>query len=423
MAKLNSKQQNRLQNALIFLLSVSAVFLFYLTQFGMPRFSALQLPFSGTEETVAVTDERVFLREMDWPVTVLTTDSFGGRRQLRLSTGDSSFTAAEGLMEDAFRSELLWTECGYAAFRAAMDENSLCVLLPNAIPMQVIAARLGFSSAEQFSVSTFLFSRAEENVSFFYSDGTLYYQSACSLGGDALSAVIEALEGTECTLADETDGIDTLLSPLTACSTELPSLPLLTGETAKSLFSLTALLPQFGFNTYTTNRYTEIDGTEVIVESPRRLRIAPTGTVHYSGDTKNAPDSFVFSPQADLTELIGSSYHLLQKLLQAADMRTQLYLSCVQQNGAGCTLFFEAMAGGLSVLSGSGETAARVVIEEGVVTELSLRYRSYSVTDTEALLLPFEQALSVASAYEGMRMDLSYIDSARDEVTLAWFMR
>lgn len=423
MAQTNNKRRSRLQNVLILLLSISAAFLFYLNQFGMPHFSALQLPFTQTGESLAVTDERVFLREMDWPVTVLTADSFGGRRELHLSTGDSSFTAAEGLLEDSFRGELLWEECGYAAFRAAMDESSLCILLPNAVPMQVIAARLGLPSAEQFSVSAFLFSRTEESVLFYYSDGTQYFQSSCPLTGDGLSTVIEALGGEECTLADETEGIRAELNSLTACSAELPSLPLLTGATAESLSSLPALLPQFGFNAHTTNRYTEADGTEVIVESPRRLRITPAGTVHYSGDRKNAPDSFILPAQDDLTEIIGSSYHLLQSLLNSAGVKTQLYLSSVQQSGEGCTLCFEAMAGGLSVLAGSGETAGRVVIADGIVTELSLRYRSYTISDAEALLLPFPQALAVASSYEGMRMDVSYIDSAREEVAPAWFMR
>ena len=423
MAQVNHKRRDRLQNALILLLSISAVFLFYLTQFGMPRFSALLLPFAQTEESPAVTDTRIFLQEMDWPVTVLTADSFGGRHELRLSTGDSSFTSTEALLEDSFRGELTWTECDFDAFRSAMDENSLCILLPSPIPMQVIAARLGLSSAAQFSVSAFLFSRTEESVLLYYSDGAQYFQSPCPITGEGLDAVIEALGGEECTLIDELESVSAPLSPLTACGAELPQLPLLSAKTADSLFSLPSLLPQFGFNAHTTSRYTEADGTEVIVESPRRLRISPGGTVYYAGDKKNAPDSFLFSSGEDLTALIGSAYHLLQDLLRPADMNTQLYLSAVQEEGKSCTLCFEAMAGGLGVVADSGEPAARIVIADGAVTELSLRYRSYTVSDTAALLLPFPQALAVASAYEGMRMDLSYIDSGRDEVAPSWFMR
>ena len=421
MTRPNVKQRNRIQNVLILLLSISAAFLFYLTQFGTPRFSAPRL--LAQSEDGGISDERVFLQEMDWPVTVLTSDSFGSRRLLRLSTGDSSFTAAEGLLEDAFRSELLWKECDFAFFRSAMDESSLCILLPDPVPVQIIAARLGLLSSEHFFVSSVLLSCAETQVLICCSDGARHFQSACPIAAELLTAVIDSLGGEACTLADENEGVLASFSPLTACSAELPALPLLTGETAESLFTPAILLPQYGFNAHTTSRYTEVDGTEVIVESPRRLRISPSGTVYYLGDTKNAPDAFVLSAQGDLSEIVGGTYQLLRQLLDGAEVKTQLYLSSAEENGGTCTLCFDAMAGGLPLVAGSGESAARAVISDGVITELSLRYRNYAVSDTDALLLPFTQALAVASDYEGMRMDLCYIDSARETVAPSWFMR
>lgn len=424
MAKPNEKRRDRIQNALILLLSLSALFLFYITQFGsLPQSLSLPTLLKSHTDSVTVSGESTFLQEMDWPVTVLTA-SGGARACVRLSTDDSRFTAAESFLEDTLRDAGEWVGQTSSAFREAMDRDSVCIFLPCSVPFGILAARLGLDEEEEMNVSRLLFAEEGGVVSLYISDGTDCVRIASSVRPASLSDWRETLGGEPCTLADEggeaTDGLD----PLTLCPERNFSYPPLTAETAETVGDYDLLLPLFGFNARGGKRYTEAGGAEVIVEAPRRLRITPEGTVEYRGNREDAPDLFTFSENAELPELAGGIFRLLQHLLGDARNGTSLYLSEVEQQEEDvCVFRFEAMAGGLPIAVNRAEDAATVTVEKGTVTALFLRYRTYAVSDGESLLLPFRQALAAAGGGDGRRMDLTYIDSGGETASLYWFMR
>lgn len=421
---LNKNKRNSIQNTLIFLLSVSALFLLYLTQSGPLGLSLPHALLSRTpSDAVTVSGESAYLQEMDWPVTVLTFGADGTRRYQHLSTDDSDFTSVESLLEDALKAMPEWESADGGDFRAAMDGESLCVLFPCGVPVYMLGARLGLELSESRPVSRILFSLEDGVVRLYCSDGQSCVRTISPVLPEIFHEVVAQKSGEPCLLADEYGEEASRLDALTVCPTDLPLYPLLTAETAGEVRDEASLLTAFGFNAHTNNRYTEADGTKVIVESPRQLRITNGGTVQYQGDAKNAPELFSFGEKATVTELAGGTYRLLQRLLGESRNDFRLYLSAVEQNGERCIFHFEAMAGGLPVLSANGESAAAVTLEKGTVTELTLRYRRYSVSDGAALLLPFRQALAAAVSHAGLRMDLSYIDSGAETASLSWFMR
>ena len=183
----------------------------------------------------------------------------------------------------------------------------------------------------------------------------------------------------------------------------------------------------FGFNSHTTNRYTEASGTEVVMESPRRLSVSPTGHISYIGTVSYAPDGFRLSesPSPAISELVGGAYGLLQHLPGLQTGEERLYLSRVESSPEEglCTLYFSYMAHGLPIVCSDGSAAAEITVTDGIITKLTVLRRSYTAADPLSLLLPVRQATAIAANHAGLEMALSYVDSGSSAVSASWLMR
>lgn len=418
MDKKKRLRRDRLQNFLILTLSISAVYLFFLTgslKMELPELSLSSPPAVETSDSVSL------LQELDWPVTLVIYSDSNTHLYRQLSTADSEFTSVEGLWEDLFREGFSSLSIPYSEFQSALSLPGIYVSFPSPIPLCILSERLGLPSTSESSIQRLLLAADGDDVRFYYSDGEHYYFSFTSITSAELLATADVIGGNPCSFAFEQE--DSILHPLTVLPAELPQYSQLSAVTTSDVND--PLLSFFGFNSHTTNRYVDSSGTEVIVESPRRLSISPDGYIHYLGSTSYAPEGFSLSeqPAPSLSELVDGAYHLLTKLCEETDFRFYLSKAEYDQSSGTCTLHFSRMAGGLPLLSGNGESAAEFLIKDGIVINLSFLRRSYATSDTPSLLLPLPQASAIAAQYEGMEMAMSYVDSGGSIAAVSWLMR
>ena len=419
MDKKKRLRRDRLQNLVILVLSISAVYLFFVTgslEMELPEISLS----SSTPEDAPISVS--LLQELDWPVTLVIRNDSGERRYRQLSTSESDFTSVEGLWEDLFRDGFNSLTIPYTKFESALSLPGIYVSFPSPIPLCILSERLGLPSTNETIVQHLLLVAEGGDVYFYHSDGEFFFLSPTTLNASDLISTVGMIGGNGCSFAFEQK--DSILHPLTVLPDELPQYSQFSAVSAVQPMNTDRLLTFFGFNAHTTNRYVDFSGTEVIVESPRRLSISPTGHIAYLGSTSYAPEGFSLSehPSPSLSELVDGAYHLLTQLCGDDDLSFYLSEAEYHHSDGTCTLRFSRMVEGLPLLSGDGEAAAEFLIKDGVVLNFNFLQRSYSVSDTPSLLLPLRQANAIAGRYEGMEMALSYVDNG-STAAVSWLMR
>lgn len=426
MDKQTKQRRDRLQNLLIVLLSISALFLFSLTQSELlhwdffPDAPSLS---GGSQDGTPSGISR--LQELDWPVTLVISDSTGDRRYQQLTTSDSAFTTVEGLWEDALRQIASSEVIGYEDFEKALRLPGIYTAFPSPVPVCILSARLGLSTEDTTPLLRLLLASDGGRIFLLLSTGETYYRCSTALTGEDLTATAEQLSGEACLFAFEQE--NSALHPLTVLPDVLPRYHTLNAAAAQEENVTEELLVFFGFNTHTTNRYTEASGTEVVMEAPRRLSVSPAGYISYIGTTSYAPDGFRLSESSSpsVSELVGGAYGLLQHLPGLQTGEERLYLSRVESSPEEglCTLCFSYMTNGLPVICSDGSAAAEITVTDGIITELSVLRRSYTAADSLSLLLPVRQASAIAANHAGLEMALSYVDSGSNPVQVSWLMR
>jgi hypothetical protein len=190
---------------------------------------------------------------------------------------------------------------------------------------------------------------------------------------------------------------------------------------ADPLTDTDGLLSALDFNPYTNNRYTETDGTELIREEDRSLRIQTNGTIRYQSSLSTVEieaSSAVLTPW----EAADGTAALLNRLLNGSAGDGSLYLLEFQQDGQSITLRFGYQIGGTPIRFSDGGTAAEVTLSGSAVTALTLRFRQYTAAEESSLLLPLKQALAIAAEHPGLELAIGYADSGSDTLSASWLV-
>jgi hypothetical protein len=187
------------------------------------------------------------------------------------------------------------------------------------------------------------------------------------------------------------------------------------------------LLSLLDFNVHTESRYQLSNGTEVIVESPRSLRIRPDGTIEYSGDEHTASPLFqVYSASAVPTaaEAVLAAWNLTEALFSGTDFSsTTLYLTHIEKTADGYTMKFDYLVGGLPVYFPDESSAMTVTVRNGAITGFTLRLRQYTLSEETYTLLPIRQAAAIAAGYTTPYLTVGYADNGGAALHPGWLAR
>lgn len=401
------KSRDFIQNVIITLLFVLAVILFAKTQLYSLGIDERSL---NPSQVPADSGTAVQMAALSAPVRVVITGTYGRYGSLTLSTASEAFDNPLGRrLAEALGSAQGFAPCGEADFLAALDGPSLYYdfltplplsvlsLLVNGaegVPEDVLARRLVISGQPNGAAALYLWNNADT-----------CYRCSTALSADSIEEVVGQYE-----LGGAYFALDLDENTAEACSLfleELPYLPVL--AVGDPLGDTKWLLTALEFNPRTPTRYIDANGTEIIMDGSRSLRIMANKTVYYQS---GGEQTFTVEAEDDVPTLREAAFGagtLLNTLIGSVCGDAALYLQSIQQNGAVTTLRFGCQCGGIPIRIPIG-SAAEVTLTGTSVTTMTLRLHVYTLTDEASMLLPLPQALAVAASHPGSELSVAYVD-------------
>ena len=413
MENTRKSRKNTAQNIVIVLLLVSALFLLYQLQHLSRSGSYLAL-LSDTASASPSVEQAANLPALPAPVRLAVTGTYGRYGNLGMTTTDESFAAPGNLLREALGSAESPQPCQESDFRAALAGDSIYYDFETALPLSVLAGFVGADAPAEQSARRLLLSVEGESVTLFLTDDASYSRCSTKVALEDLKALIGGYQLGGAAFAFELE--ENALSPYSLFLTEeLPDYPTLSAETASG--DTEAILSAFGFTPRTKSRYMD-NGTLVVMEGDRVLRLQPDGTVTY--ESGGAADLLIASAaeQPTAQEAALGCFQILNRL-PSGD--AALYLQSLRPDGTtGWILAFDYQIGGIPIRRGSGEPAATVRLRGGKIDTLTFCPRQYAAGESDSLLLPLTQALAIAQSYAGKELHICYTDTGADTLSASW---
>ena len=156
------------------------------------------------------------------------------------------------------------------------------------------------------------------------------------------------------------------------------------------------------------------------------LEIGGDGTVTYHTSEELPTRYPVGEDGYTVTELVETTRRLAADTVGRTCGAARLYLAGVETGGDGAvTVSFGYSLNGAAVLLPEDGCAARFTVQDGQITDYTLRFREYEETAEHSLLLPEGQAAAALDALspEGRELLLCYTDNGGDTVQAGWVAR
>lgn len=411
MEELRRDRRNLVQNILITLLSLSAVVLFAQTQL-------YNLSLTGGSGEAAPAQSAAPAAELAAPVRAAVTGDYGRCGFVALTTADAAFADPLGRrLLEALGSARDYSPCTGADFLRALRGPSLYYDFLEPLPLSVLAALLGggedVSPREDVSARRLLIAPQDGGaVLYLWDGGESCFRASTAVSADSLEQVIGRYELGDASFAMDGKGPERSLDPCSLLPGQPPELPAFTLGTPLA-GGTDWLLSALGFNPRSRTRHTESNGTELIMDGDRTLRIRPDDSVHYqSGDEPSLRVKAAGETPTAREAALGAG-SLLSGLLSPVSGEARPWLQSLRRSGDVTVLRFGYQLEGVPVRFQDGGFAAEVTLTGSAVTALTLRFRQYEPAEESSLLLPLPQALAVAAAADpGKELSIGYVERA-----------
>ena len=407
------------QNIAIALLAVLAVLLFSRTELFHLGWETLNDNFLSVPQRAAPEQRESVETGLSVPLRFVATGVYGGVYGryvvVNMSSRGRSFRTTRRLFADALTASAPFERISREDFLSALRGPSLYCDFLTPLPLSLLAGLTGAELSDERPARALSLARTADGVKLCLWDGAgTYLRRAASIARRELDAVVNGYELGGGLFASDLDN-ETLL-PLSLFPAALPALPIYAA--VSGLPDADSFLTAFRFNPMTKSRYTEANGTEVIMEGGRSVRIRTNGVIYYqdSGRGDLSVESAGETPSG--WEAATECAALLNEILIPQGCAPVYPMEIRRQDNL-TALRFGCALDNLPVFRADGEAAAVVVLDGRNIASVELRPRRYAATDTESLLLPTEQALGLAEP--GAELFLGYQDTGGARVSAQWF--
>lgn len=402
-------RRNLIQNILITLLALLAAALFTQTQLYNLDLTTGAAPAAGPAQSAGPA------AELSAPVRTAVTGDYGRCGGMALTTGDAGFADPLGRrLLEALGSARDYVPCTGADFLRALRGPSLYYDFIEPLPLSVLAGLLGggeeVSPREDLSARRLLIAAQGSGTALYLWDGRENcFRASTAVSADSLEQVIGRYELGDASFAMDGTGPEQVLDPCSLLPSQPPELPAYTvGDPLAG--GSDWLLSALGFNPRSRTRHTESNGTELIMDGDRTLRIRPDNTVLYqSGDEPSLRVRAAGELPTAREAALGAG-SLLEGLLSPVSGEARLWLQGFRRSGEVTVLRFGYQLGGVPLRFQDGGFAVEATLTGTAVTSLSLRLRQYVPAEEASLLLPLPQALAVAAASPGKELSIGYVE-------------
>ena len=422
--KNNLHLRTMLQNALILLLTASALFLFLKT--GLVRTGDLRHMFSSVSQAAVPSDSAG--ANWQFPLQIAVRSGGECRAWLDQTTTGDIFEDVGPLLTEALGSANGVTAVDEEEFRRALENNSIYYDFKTVLPLPLLAQTLGSDESPHVSARALLLSNLQDTTAALYAwspEENTYYRWSTTVSSDNLASAVERNTGTAAEFAYLSDAPYNALAPCTLISQEQPVLFDLSAASAESGSDGDILLTRLEFNVHSNSRYKQSDGTEVIKQGMRTLRFSPNGSVSYSGSSDDGVDLLQIphtGESATQLECANGAWKTADTLLSDRLGDATLYLRSITSDAHGnAEIQFGYMVNGYPIVFPDGY-AAKITITENAITDMTLQLRTYTLSETAASMLPVLQA---AAAVQGETPELfpGYLDDGSDLLSPCWLQR
>ena len=219
------------------------------------------------------------------------------------------------------------------------------------------------------------------------------------------------------------------LDPYVLISTSVPNPPVYRASNPMASADeamVAALQAAVSFQTSSDSLYQTPDGLRFRI-GLETLEIRNDGTVTYHAPADGAARYPIGTEEGyTISELVECTRRLAADTVGRYCGSARVYLMEVTQSEDGITeVCYGYVLNGSAVLLPEDSCAARFTVQNGQITDYTLRFRSYEETSEHSLLLPERQAAAAldALAPEGRELSLCYTDNGGDTVQAGWAAR
>jgi len=168
---------------------------------------------------------------------------------------------------------------------------------------------------------------------------------------------------------------------------------------------------------YSAQNHAPVSGGELYLDGGDRLVVDDGGTVTY-----RAAQPEKYPVGAEPADGVDGTRALAERTLGALCGEARLYLMSAREEGGALRVRFGYLLDGCAVRLGGEGWAAEFWVQEGYVTQFTLRFRSYAANGERALLLPIDKAAAMLPDLTDERRELvlQYRDGGGAAVLPEW---
>ena len=419
------------QNITIVLLGLSALFLLLLVisyetgQNGrLSTLSELVSSSPGTQDTSATSTD---LTGLSAPFHLVVTNDYGRSGYLR-TAGETAAEEATGLLREALGSAGEPAVVTEEEFRGALENPGIYFDYLTVLPASILSERMGTEFQYSGDVRQLLISASPGGTAVLYlRGGESVYRCSTAVSHGVLQEVLAMFTPNRAFFAFEGGEAYAHLDPYSVLWDGMITLPSLSAAMPALASDVDQLLTLLDFNPHTMSRYYQSDGTEVVMESPRSLRVQPDGVIVYSGDEEAASALYhvsSFGEEPTEAEAVLAVLQMSETLLGSDTSSVgALYLSHVEKTAQGFTVAFNYQVGGVPIYFSDGLDALSAEITGSTITSFTLRCRQYTILSESYSPLPARHAAAIALDYPGTFLTLGYVDQGGNTLYPEWLAK